>query len=110
MLVQPRCVLNRLLEMIKRVKPVTDKNTFWSPLVHQLEPYVPGEQPVGNELIKLNTNESPYPPSPKALAAISACGSVMLMAKPPSDAMCLSISYAGPPHWSSRTPCRFCGW
>ena len=51
---------------------MTDKNTFWSPLVHQLEPYVPGEQPVDNELIKLNTNESPYPPSPKALAAISA--------------------------------------
>lgn len=51
---------------------MTDKNTFWSPFVHQLEPYIPGEQPVGDELIKLNTNESPYPPSPKALAAISA--------------------------------------
>lgn len=38
---------------------------YWSNLVHQLTPYVPGEQPKINNLIKLNTNESPYPPSPK---------------------------------------------
>ena len=45
---------------------------FWSPLVHTLTPYVPGEQPKVNNLIKLNTNENPYPPSPKALKAINA--------------------------------------
>jgi histidinol-phosphate aminotransferase len=45
---------------------------FWSPVVHQLSPYVPGEQPKINNLIKLNTNENPYGPSPKALAAIAA--------------------------------------
>jgi histidinol-phosphate aminotransferase len=44
---------------------------FWSPLVHTLTPYVPGEQPKVNNLIKLNTNENPYPPSPKALKAIN---------------------------------------
>ena len=38
---------------------------FWSEVVRQLEPYVPGEQPQIDGLIKLNTNESPYPPSPK---------------------------------------------
>ncbi|WP_347332070.1 histidinol-phosphate transaminase [Marinimicrobium locisalis] len=38
---------------------------YWSELVRQLEPYVPGEQPKIEGLIKLNTNESPYPPSPK---------------------------------------------
>lgn len=38
---------------------------FWSPLVHQLEPYIPGEQPQVAGLIKLNTNENPYPPSPR---------------------------------------------
>src|SRR5690606_2267935 len=43
---------------------------FWSDLVHQLTPYVPGEQPKLDNLIKLNTNESPYGPSPKAQAAI----------------------------------------
>lgn len=36
---------------------------FWSPKVHELTPYVPGEQP-REQLIKLNTNENPYPPAP----------------------------------------------
>lgn len=43
---------------------------FWSAQVHELQPYVPGEQPVGQDLIKLNTNENPYGPSPAVLAAI----------------------------------------
>lgn len=45
---------------------------YWSPLVHRLSPYVPGEQPKIKDLVKLNTNENPYGPSPKALAAIAA--------------------------------------
>ncbi|WP_288131239.1 histidinol-phosphate transaminase [Microbulbifer sp.] len=48
-------------------------NPYWSPAIARLHPYVPGEQPKSTErLIKLNTNESPYPPSPKAQAALSA--------------------------------------
>ena len=43
---------------------------FWSPLVHSLEPYVPGEQPKIANLIKLNTNENPYGPSPKVLEVL----------------------------------------
>ncbi|MBL0168936.1 MAG: histidinol-phosphate transaminase [Propionivibrio sp.] len=43
---------------------------FWSALVHKLTPYVPGEQPRLPGLVKLNTNENPYPPSPHAVAAI----------------------------------------
>ena len=43
---------------------------FWSPVVQSLTPYTPGEQPQMQRLVKLNTNESPYGPSPKALAAI----------------------------------------
>lgn len=45
---------------------------FWSPFVKQLVPYVAGEQPKMNRLVKLNTNENPYGPSPKALAAMQA--------------------------------------
>ena len=40
------------------------------PSVLKLHAYVPGEQPKIKGLIKLNTNENPYPPSPKVLAAI----------------------------------------
>ncbi|MDN6871243.1 histidinol-phosphate transaminase [Pseudomonas citronellolis] len=45
---------------------------FWSPFVKDLVPYVPGEQPKLVKLVKLNTNENPYGPSPKALAAMQA--------------------------------------
>ena len=45
---------------------------FWSPFVKDLVPYVPGEQPKLAKLAKLNTNENPYGPSPKAIAAIQA--------------------------------------
>ena len=45
---------------------------FWSAVVHGLTPYVPGEQPKLPNLIKLNTNENPYGPSPRVLAALQA--------------------------------------
>lgn len=40
------------------------------PLVEKLHAYVPGEQPKIKGLIKLNTNENPYPPAPRVLAAV----------------------------------------
>ncbi len=46
--------------------------TLIRPLVKKLSPYVPGEQPRIEGLVKLNTNENPYPPSPKVLAATRA--------------------------------------
>ncbi|PAU57779.1 histidinol-phosphate transaminase [Pseudomonas indica] len=45
---------------------------FWSPFVKDLVPYVPGEQPKLAKLVKLNTNENPYGPSPKAITAMQA--------------------------------------
>jgi histidinol-phosphate aminotransferase len=44
---------------------------YWSEVAKSLTPYVPGEQPKLPNLIKLNTNENPYGPSPKVLAAIA---------------------------------------
>lgn len=45
---------------------------FWNELTTRLEPYTPGEQPQIARLLKLNTNESPYPPSPRVLDALRA--------------------------------------
>lgn len=42
------------------------------PHIQALHPYVPGEQPQGGDWVKLNTNENPYPPSPKVAQAVAA--------------------------------------
>ncbi|WP_415887892.1 histidinol-phosphate transaminase [Neptuniibacter sp. QD37_6] len=44
---------------------------YWSDAIQRLTPYVPGEQPKESGITKLNTNENPYPPSPKAAAVIN---------------------------------------
>jgi histidinol-phosphate aminotransferase len=49
---------------------MTSPSSLIRPLVRAMEPYEPGEQPQVRGLIKLNTNENPYPPSPKVLAAV----------------------------------------
>ena len=47
-------------------------NPFWSQMARELSPYVPGEQPRIANLVKLNTNESPFGPSPLALETMRA--------------------------------------
>jgi len=59
---------------------------FWSPVVHGLSPYVPGEQPKRDGLIKLNTNENPYAPSPRVLEAIAAATDRLRLYPDPSAA------------------------
>lgn len=55
--------------------------------IEQMTGYVPGEQPRGTELIKLNTNENPYPPSPKVVEAIRAAAEVGLQRYPEPSAL-----------------------
>lgn len=64
-------------------------NRYWSPLVSRLHPYVPGEQPKEPNLVKLNTNENPYGPSPRALEAMRAQldERLRLYPNPESDAL-----------------------
>jgi histidinol-phosphate aminotransferase len=69
-------------------------NPYWSALARELKPYVPGEQPRMADLVKLNTNESPYPPSPRALAAIRAAASDDLRLYPDPEARALREALA----------------
>lgn len=67
---------------------------FWSKVVHELTPYVPGEQPKLANLIKLNTNENPYGPSPKVLEALraEAADSLRLYPDPNSEKLKAAIA------------------
>ena len=67
---------------------------FWSAVVHDLTPYVPGEQPKIEGLIKLNTNECPYAPSDKVLQAIAAQTSSDLRLYPDPQATRLRAAIA----------------
>lgn len=62
---------------------------YWSDVVHKLTPYVPGEQPKIDNLVKLNTNENPYGPSPKVIEALKleATDALRLYPDPNSDAL-----------------------
>ncbi len=57
---------------------------FFSDKYSSLTPYTPGEQPQERRYIKLNTNESPFPPSPKALAAASAAAANLQLYSDPT--------------------------
>jgi histidinol-phosphate aminotransferase len=67
---------------------------YWSAVVHGLTPYVPGEQPKLANLVKLNTNENPYGPSPKVLDAVraEAADTLRLYPDPGSDRLRAGIA------------------
>ena len=67
---------------------------YWSELAHRLDPYTPGEQPKEMDLIKLNTNESPYPPSPNVNAVFSQANIDALRLYPDTDSSALKASIA----------------
>ncbi|MBD2859715.1 histidinol-phosphate transaminase [Spongiibacter sp. KMU-158] len=80
---------------------------FWNPLIKKLVPYVPGEQPKIQDLVKLNTNENPFPPSPKVLAAISAATGEGLRLYPDPDASALKATIAN--YYNLTPDCVFVG-
>ena len=58
---------------------------FWTDRIKNTEPYTPGEQPGNKKLIKLNTNENPYPPSPLVIEAIKNAANDKLRLYPDPD-------------------------
>jgi histidinol-phosphate aminotransferase len=64
------------------------------PLVRELHPYIYGEQPKIKGLIKLNTNENPYPPSPKVLTAVRSAvdGRLRLYPNPTAQPLCEKLA------------------
>ena len=67
-------------------------NRFWSKRIQNIVPYAPGEQPKDRQFIKLNTNECPYPPSPKVIEAINRAAGDSLRLYP--DPECVELRAA----------------
>ena len=80
---------------------------YWSDFVHHLEPYVPGEQPKMDKLVKLNTNEHPLGPSPKVIEAVRAEADDRLRLYPDPDSGLLKQAiadyYSGKGHGIKRS-------
>ncbi len=67
---------------------------YWSALAKGISPYVPGEQPRIPHLIKLNTNENPYPPSPKVILAVQGAADASLRLYPDPESQALRAAIA----------------
>ncbi|MDR1618501.1 MAG: aminotransferase class I/II-fold pyridoxal phosphate-dependent enzyme [Treponema sp.] len=83
---------------------------YWNRRARGLSPYVPGEQPRDRKFIKLNTNENPYPPSPKvaeAIAAVLAGGAGRLRLYP--DPACTTLREAVARRYGARPEQVFAG-
>ena len=77
----------------------------WEKAIRRVTPYVPGEQPKGGDLVKLNTNENPYPPSPAVLACLRDMDGGSLRKYPDNTR---SSGGAGSPLWAG-SGADFCG-
>lgn len=73
---------------------------YLTPTLAALQPYTPGEQPQDQQYIKLNTNESPYPPSPKVVEAVSAAEVERLRLY--SDPACAQLLQAVATHYGLK--------
>lgn len=73
---------------------MTDTQKLWRKNLIEIEPYTAGEQPKSDDIIKLNANENPYPPSPSVLEAIAATTGRQMSVYPSMDAMPLKAELA----------------
>jgi histidinol-phosphate aminotransferase len=80
---------------------------YWSQRIQSLVPYTPGEQPKDRVFVKLNTNENPYPPSPKVLEAIRQATDERLRLYPDPEATQLRQAIANFHHLAPEQV--FCG-
>ena len=80
---------------------------FWSARIRDVVPYTPGEQPRDRKFIKLNTNENPYPPSPKAVKAMQEAVNADLRLYP--DPECTALRAAAAQCWGVKPEQVFCG-
>jgi histidinol-phosphate aminotransferase len=80
---------------------------YWNSRIKNLSPYIPGEQPKDRKLIKLNTNENPYPPSPKVFEAIQKAANETLRLYP--DPECTEFREAVAARYGVKTEQVFAG-
>ncbi len=80
---------------------------FWNSRVNKLSPYIPGEQPKDRGIIKLNTNENPYPPSPKVIEAIKNAAGERLRLYP--DPECAAFREAASARYDVKSQEVFAG-
>jgi histidinol-phosphate aminotransferase len=86
---------------------VDRRQALWSSHVREIVPYVPGEQPRIAKLVKLNTNENPYPPSPRVIESIAAAAQQGLQLYP--DPQCTVLREAIARHHGIDAGEVFCG-
>lgn len=80
---------------------------LWTKNLRDIEPYVPGEQSKDKDIVKLNANENPYPPSPKAIEALKNIDSENLRFYPNANATKLKKALAD--YYNVRTENVFVG-
>src|SRR5699024_2595480 len=69
-------------DILQKARHSINMSKFWSNMAKRTKPYVPGEQVQATDIIKLNTNENPYPPSPKVTSPIQEITNINLRPYP----------------------------